>query len=401
MKFIPVQYSQQDPRWKNEKLGFSDLSIGKAGCAVTCLAMLLSGYGQEETPFSLNRKLRQVKGFYDAAVVWGALNLLQPAVRWKDIILCRDSDAPIPLIDRALEAGQVVLAEVDFSPAPGLQTHWVVLYQRKGDDYLILDPWPYPPDTGEVTLLSRYGRGRPLKRAISAVVFYEHQPQLVPESGHFYVQVSDQALAGLRLRAAPGFDSNTLSIEPSRTLLEVLEPPQVAKAKIGKEGEWLKVRNARNMEGYVAAWYVEWIGEGISPTPSEPAPAPPPDMTPPAPPEPLPAPPSDVTPPSPPTPAPLPAPEAPPVSPSPEQPVSEQKLFVRVKSIASAGLRLREAPSYAATILNIEKPGARLRVLEPLETAKKKIGQPGQWLEVKGTNNRRGFVMALYVEEAT
>jgi hypothetical protein len=383
MKFTPVRYSQQDPRWKDEKLGFSNLSIGTAGCAVTSLAMLLRGYGQEETPSSLNRKLRQVNGFYDAAVVWSALNLLQPLVRWKDIILCRDSNAPIPLIDRALQSDQVVLAEVDFSPAPGLQTHWVVIYERRGDDYLILDPWPYPPDSTEVTLLARYGRGKPLQRAISAVVFYELQPQLVPQSGHSYVRVSSQALAGLRLRAAPGFDSNTLSIEPSGSLLEVLEPSSTAQEKAGKEGEWIRVRNARNMEGYVAAWFVEWIGEGLSPAPSEPTPAPPPDLAPPAP----------------PTPAPPPAPEAPPVSPGPDQPAEEEKHFVRVKSIASAGLRLREAPSYAATVLNIEKPGARLRILEPIETARKKIGQPGQWLEVKGTNNRRGFVMAMYVEE--
>lgn len=74
-------------------------------------------------------------------------------------------------------------------------------------------------------------------------------------------------------------------------------------------------------------------------------------------------------------------------------------MFVRVKKLAAAGLRLRESPSYAGTVLNIEKPGARLRVLEPPESARKKIGKAGKWLEVKGTNNRRGFVMALYVEE--
>lgn len=366
MAFKPVRYSQQAPQWKDEKLGFSKLSIGKAGCAVTCLAMLLSGYSYVETPSSLNRKLRQVNGFYDAAVVWSAINYLQPAVRWKDIILCRDSEAPLSAINEALASGNVVLAEVDSSPAPGLQTHWVVIYGRKGDDYLILDPWPYPSDAEEVTLLERYGQGRPLKRAISAVVFYEHQAGITPQAGHFYVRVSSQALAGLRLRAAASLDSETLSIEAADTLLEVLEPEATARAKVGKQGEWLNVRNAKNMQGYVAAWFVEWVGEGTAPAPGHQ-----------------------------PEPAPMPSPEPP----SPPAP-AEIRMFVRVKNLAAAGLRLREKPSYAGTVLNIEKPGARLRVLEPIETARSKIGKAGAWLEVKGTNNRRGFVMALYVEEA-
>lgn len=374
MAFKPVRYSQQDPQWKDEKLGFSNLSIGKAGCAVTCLAMLLSGYSYVETPSSLNRKLRQVNGFYDAAVVWSAINSLQPAVRWKDIILCRDSEAPLSAINEALASGNVVLAEVDSSPAPGLQTHWVILYGRKEDDYLILDPWPYPSDAEEVTLLERYGQGRPLKRAISAVVFYEYQPGITPQAGHFYVRVSSQALAGLRLRAAASLDSETLSIEAAGTLLEVLEPEATARAKVGKQGEWLNVRDAKNMQGYVAAWFVEWVGEGSSPAPQpEPAPEP--------------APPSSS---EAPTPSPVPA------SPAPEV---EMKMFVRVKNLAAAGLRLREKPSYAGAVLNIEKPGARLRVVEPPERARQKIGK-AEWLEVKGTNNRRGFVMALYVEEA-
>ncbi|MFN3742613.1 MAG: C39 family peptidase [Anaerolineales bacterium] len=365
MAFQPVRYSQQDPQWKDEKLGFSHLSLGKAGCAVTCLAMLLSGYGHPETPASLNRKLRQVNGFYDAAVVWGAINTIQPTLRWKDIVLCRDSEAPLSAINEALASGDAVLAEVDSSPAAGLQTHWVVIYGRKGEDYLILDPWPYPSDTGEVTLLERYGQGRALKRAISAVVFYEHQTGITPQAGHFYVRVTPQAVAGLRLRSAPSLTSETLSIEAAGSLLEVVEPEAEAKPKIGQQGQWLNVRNAKNMQGYVAAWFVEWVGEGTAPVPGPQ-----------------------------PEPAPFPSPEPPP----PSAP-TEIKMFVRVKNLAAAGLRLREKPSYAGTVLNIEKAGARLRVLEPPESARKKIGKAGEWLEVKGTNNRRGFVMALYVEE--
>ena len=38
--------------------------------------------------------------------------------------------------------------------------------------------------------------------------------------------------------------------------LTVLESPEVTIAKIGAIGEWLHVRDDRDQEGYVAAWYV-------------------------------------------------------------------------------------------------------------------------------------------------
>jgi hypothetical protein len=50
----------------------------------------------------------------------------------------------------------------------------VVLYKKQGDDYLMLDPWPYPTESGqEVPLMPRYSHGKPLKKSITAVVFYE------------------------------------------------------------------------------------------------------------------------------------------------------------------------------------------------------------------------------------
>ena len=47
MAFNLVYLSQQDPQWKNDTLGFGDAgdTIGYVGCALTSVAMLLSGYG--------------------------------------------------------------------------------------------------------------------------------------------------------------------------------------------------------------------------------------------------------------------------------------------------------------------------------------------------------------------
>ena len=50
MSFKLVNYSQQDPQWKNDILGFGDHNdtIGYVGCALTAVAMLLSGHGYDE-----------------------------------------------------------------------------------------------------------------------------------------------------------------------------------------------------------------------------------------------------------------------------------------------------------------------------------------------------------------
>jgi hypothetical protein len=58
MSFSPAPLSQRDPHWKDEKLGFDDtITISTDGCTLTCLTMLINGYGFNETPSSMNKKL--------------------------------------------------------------------------------------------------------------------------------------------------------------------------------------------------------------------------------------------------------------------------------------------------------------------------------------------------------
>jgi len=214
MAFNLVKLSQRDSKWKDDKLGTSSLTLGASGCAVSSVAMLLSGYGYNETPGSLNNKLKTRGGFIGAAIVWGAISAIYPRVKFSNIIICRDSDAPLAAIDASIARGQPVLVEVDSSPASGLQTHWVVLYAKKGSDYLMLDPWPLPSDSGEALLTPRYSQDKPLKRTITATVWYDAQASGVPVSpppsntpstvgAIILVRVQDGLDMGLRLRSEP------------------------------------------------------------------------------------------------------------------------------------------------------------------------------------------------------
>lgn len=299
MTFNLVRLSQQDPRWKTIRLGFSSAStIGEFGCALASVAIYLSGFGYPETPQTLNEKLKQRGGFLQAAIVWAAVSSIYPKVRFKNLISCRDIDAPLDAIGSAIDAGQPVLLEVDSSPNAGLQTHWVVAYQKAGKDFLILDPWPFPTEDGrEVSLMARYSHGKELKRAITAAVWYECletgdgveiPPATAPADGGFYVRVKDQAVSGLRIRSAASTSSTTLSIEYPNTLLKVIEAEATARPKVGVFDQWLRVRAPQGIEGYCAAWFVE-AAPAASPAPvtppvvepePEPGPTPPPVIEP-------------------------------------------------------------------------------------------------------------------------
>jgi hypothetical protein len=153
---------------------------------------------------------------------------------------------------------------------------------------------------------------------------------------------------GLRMRDQPDTNANTLAILAAGQALTVLEPASQAIPKIGQVNEWLNVNDGSGHAGYVAAWYVE---SGTTPSPTAP----------------------------------------------PQPPPSSTTLTVLVSSQASAGLRLRDQPNANAVILKVLMPATPLTVLEPVGTARAKIGVTNQWLYVQEPGGTIGYVAAWYV----
>jgi hypothetical protein len=370
MAFKLVYYSQQDKQWKNDILGFGDPSdtIGYVGCALTSVAMLLSGHGCTETPKTLNEKLKNVNGFASAAIVWSAVSQVHSNVSLKAFIPCTNSAAPLAQIDAALAAGQPAIVMVDSSPAGGLQTHWVVLYAREGDDYLVLDPWPYQTDiTKKTYLMPRYAQGKTLQRAINHIILYEifgsGGPVTSPSSpttGSVSARVKSDVTWGLNLRSSIDTSStaNVLAVAPAGTELLIVETDGTS--KIGAVNQWIRVRDAQGHEGYAAAWYLENVAA------AEPVPV------------------TEATP--------NPVNEAPGSTSTPTPPAStpeSEKLIVIVKA---GGAKIYKTASPKGQVVSTEKKGARLVIVEAAEKAVEKIGVPGKWLNVKGTNGKRGYV---------
>ncbi len=376
MAYSPNQLSQQDPRWKNEKLGFSNHKIGPYGCALTSLTMLVNGFGETETPASLNQKLKglgQGNGFIDDLVVWGGLPLLFPDFSLRKVYLCREENKPAPLaeIDASLARGQAVLVELDRSPAAGLQNHWVVLYKKVGDDYLMNDPWNYPPDAAETKLAPRYAGGRALKKVITAVVWYENANTAPILDDGFYVRVLSSATSGLRMRSQPTTASVTLAIAPARAYLRVLDDEADARTKIGVNGAWLHVRDLNGVEGYVAAWFVEAVENSNTDTTDNDADDPAED-------------PNNAEEPN----------HDDNESADDSAPVDTPTLKVYVSNVVGErGLRMRAQPGLGGSLITTLSAAAELTSLEPADVTHSKVGADGEWLHVR-TGTREGYVAA-------
>lgn len=371
MTFTPNRFSQRDPRWADIKLGFStSLTIGTDGCALSCLAMMATGYGYPETPETLNKKLLALgsgNGYIGPLMVWGGLTRLYPKIGIKEVYACSEVK-PVPLkrIDALLASGQTVLVECDRSLATGEQSHWVLLTRKVGEDYAMLDPYAYPPDSSEVLLTSRYGLGRPIQQVVTAVTIYEcwenggaaastpitYQPGL-------FVRVLPSVTSGLRIRIQPNTTATIVTVEIARTPLLVLDDPSVALPKIGVMDQWLKIRDPQGYEGFVAAWYVEKLTLLEPPPEPEPQPEPQPQ------PEPIPEP----------------------------KPVEPLTVFVAAE-VGSSGLRLRSQPSLDGLQLTVLKASEPLVVLDSPDVAISRIGVQDQWLHVRTIRSEEGYCAA-------
>jgi lysozyme len=114
-------FSQRDPKWKNIKLGNGKTNIGSHGCFVTALAML-SG----KTPPEVNEILKN-GGYFQGDLIISSVKMAQS--------LGLEYHGRDNLVN--YNPKYQTIAEVDMSPSPGKQQHFVVV----NTDGSILDPW--------------------------------------------------------------------------------------------------------------------------------------------------------------------------------------------------------------------------------------------------------------------
>ncbi len=363
--------SQQDPQWKDKKLGTSPtLTIGQFGCLLTSITMVSNGFGYNETPASLNDKMVAAGGFLGGLIRPTLIANVLPGVHYAKRISCNNPPAPLSEIDASLASGMPVVIKVDASPADGVQDHWIVCIAKAGDnDYWVQDTWRYPVEAKLILITSRYGFGRGPADIIKDAIFYTGKPvanvpgsapavppppPVVPHMGP--VSVPPNALTvyitadSLAFRSQPFVDSNIVRRLPIQTKLIVLDSPDEAAKKIGVDNQWLFVQDQThyNEQGYVAAWFVSTTVPAIPAIPAAPPAAAP-------------------------------------------QPTAPQGFIVYA---SGDNLALRSSPIVGNNLVKRVPMNTQFAVLDPEYSAKQKFGQQGQWLQVRDITGAQGYVAA-------
>src|SRR3989304_3032676 len=137
------------------------------------MTMVAKGFGFEETPESLNDKFGATGGFQGPLVIPGAFSAALPGVNFKKYQTRENNPMLMVDINNTLDMGYPVIGMVDYSPAPGVQNHWIVILGRKGTDYVIQDPYPFPVESTEVLLTKRYGFAGSPQKIIQAGLWLE------------------------------------------------------------------------------------------------------------------------------------------------------------------------------------------------------------------------------------
>jgi hypothetical protein len=256
---------QNDEKWKNVKLGNSAETIGGWGCLLTSATMLLNAIGYNETPETVNDKMKRAGGFQGAFFIPSVMPYIWPNCVYRDMQSCESYPAPISQIDQAIAAGKPVILQVDWNQQAGVQTHFVLVKEKKGDDYVIYDPFKYGGDAPgkDVLLTKRYKfNGARLETEISAVLWFDSYgaPAEPPKAAKVPVPAEKYTLYAseddLALRAEPSIGAFLRKRLMMGTELISLEPKSTAKTKLGVNNQWIQVQDPTGDQGYVAAWYV-------------------------------------------------------------------------------------------------------------------------------------------------
>jgi hypothetical protein len=147
----------------------------------------------------------------------------------------------------------------------------------------------------------------------------------------------------LNIRPTPSTMWPPIARVDDGAILEALDPETEVRAKIGRVGEWLRVRIPDGTRGYTAAWYLDWFEE-------EPA---------------------------------------------------EAHVSVRVRSPDIGYLNVRPGPSTQRPPVTRVDDGTVLESLESEEATRAKVGRRYEWLHIRTPEGVEGYVYAWYLGSHT
>lgn len=121
-------FSQRDERWAGVSIGRSQENMFEVGCLVSSTAMIKKKFGEDVTPLKI--------AAHSSYFFSNTANMLKPwpapsGYFYVDVAYSRSK------LDEELEKNPVIVKLL----AGVYGTHFIVIKEKQGDDYLIHDPW--------------------------------------------------------------------------------------------------------------------------------------------------------------------------------------------------------------------------------------------------------------------
>lgn len=135
-------WSQRDPRWANDRMGSSSITLGQEGCLVTCTASVLHYLGIDTDPKRYNYLLSTKGGYATPNLMYW----LMPGKLWVGKVARAEYKTFYgtgweATANAILADGRPALAQVDFVPGGAMNQHWVVLIGKIDGIWWCYDPW--------------------------------------------------------------------------------------------------------------------------------------------------------------------------------------------------------------------------------------------------------------------
>ena len=141
-------FSQNDPRWKNNTIGFSSSSIDDYGCAISSVAMVYRYYGIDIDPARLAKQPIYSWDLIYWPDQWRFLDLVKHTRRKPGQL----TKADWSFIDKQLSGGHPVIV---FIRALGRGAgHYVVIHSKDSKGYIVHDPVMWNGQSGANIYLS-------------------------------------------------------------------------------------------------------------------------------------------------------------------------------------------------------------------------------------------------------
>ncbi len=122
-------YSQRDPRWCKQTIGYSSDTIGAVGCYISSIAMTFKKLGSDISPSAY----AAVPSHFQYNSAYASTPSPPSGYVYRQVSYNSDT------VDKELAAGRYVIAQISMKTVSGM--HFVVIIGGSRGDYIIHDPW--------------------------------------------------------------------------------------------------------------------------------------------------------------------------------------------------------------------------------------------------------------------